>query len=66
MPCRLYTGEAYAIRYETQAYDEWMLSFFLNGHMEDYLVLYDSNDNFKGLVTYAGFIKNGLGGGYLR
>lgn len=64
MPCRLCTGETYAIEVETQADYERMLSFFKNGHLEDYLVLYDKKDEYKGLVTYKSLSKSMGGGGY--
>ena len=57
MSVSLYDGEAYIV--DSRNIDRnWALSFFLDGHMEDYLLLYDEDDQYGGLITYKRLLRN--------
>lgn len=57
MPICLYDGEIYEI--ESEGIDrKWMLSFFLQGHIEDCLALYEKNGKYRGIVTYRSLLTS--------
>ena len=52
MSYRLCDGEVYIIESNMKLSRSQMFSFFLNGHMEDHLALYDKNQKYKGIINY--------------
>ena len=51
MPVCLCDGDVYIIENHEEFDRRWALSFFLNGHVQDYLLLYD-----KGIITYSSLL----------
>lgn len=56
MPFSLYTGNTYVVDKNDIGRD-WCLSFFKNGHAEDYLLLY-IDDQYQGIITYRSISQN--------
>lgn len=57
MPIRLCDGNAYTISSKIEPKREWVLSFFLDGHIEDYLFVYNETGQYEGMITYHSLLK---------
>lgn len=57
MPVRLCDGVVYGVLYEVID-QNFVRSFFLGEHQNDFLALYDANGKYVGCITYNSFLKN--------
>lgn len=58
MAIGLYDGTAYIIEKDERMDWNTLLLFFLNGHMEDVLILHDEKNRYCGMVTYKSILKS--------
>lgn len=58
MAVSLHDGTAYRISKEEGIDRGAAFSFFLNGHMDDALLLYDADDRYCGMITYKSLLKS--------
>lgn len=58
MPVCLNDGEVYIIDNKINIDRRWIISFFLNGHIEDYLLVYDQCGQYSGVITYKSFLQS--------
>lgn len=58
MPVSLYDGNAYIVDNNENIERTWALSFFLNGHIDDYLLLYDECGKYNGMISYKSLLAS--------
>lgn len=58
MPFCLCDGEAYVIENGYNLERKQVLSFFLQGHEQDYLLLYDESDQYIGMISYRSLVSS--------